>query len=353
MSSIVAAEGVSFPFTIKQYAFQEVRGPLAPVSTVVNTLADDEVLVKVTHCSVCRSDIHVWHGDWGPVFTKPPQVVGHEITGVVAAIGSAKCKHNVGDRVAVGWTCGSCSTCEQCVAGNQIGCSDIKRTVGGMRGGLASHVVSDTRWLVSLPSNMKSLTAAPLLCAGITVFRPMDRWVKPGMTVGVIGIGGLGHLALKFARAMGCKAVAFTSSPSKIESCKEFGATDVVVTSDEASWAKAEGKIDVIIDTIDAPHQIATYLPTMRRGGVFVMVGMVPDQTFSGADIMRHFISQGKILTGSVTGTPTDLRRMFEVASMGNVEATVEEYSEEQVAEAMERTAEGKARFRAVVKFSD
>lgn len=345
--------GVSFPFVLKQYAVVELGKPLQPFETTVEALEPFEILLEVHFCSICRSDYHLWVGDWGPM-TQVPQVLGHEIVGKVIAVGSAVKNHAVGSRVAVGWQAGSCMSCGYCMDGEQHLCNSSVGTPLGRRGGFAHHSVVDARFALPVPENLKSHEVAPMMCGGCTVFSPLIANARPGDRVGVIGIGGLGSMALQFARAIGCEAVAFTSSPGKVDEIKNtLGAHRVIVTSDEESMKQAAGSLDLLINTIDVEMDVVKYMQTLSKKGKFCTLGAIPKVEFKGHDVASTFVFSAKCVLGSLIASPSVIDRMLHVASYNNVHPIVEIFPHTKINEAMQHTATGKARFRSVVQFKE
>ena len=196
----------------------------------------EDVEVEVENCGLCHSDLSVLNNDWG--FSQYPAVLGHEVIGRVVAVGSAAKGLEVGQRVGIGWTAGSCMYCKQCMSGNQHLCPQAQPTIVGHRGGFASHVCSHWAWALPLPEQINFAEAGPLLCGGITVFNPLAMYAKPTSRIGIVGIGGLGHMGVKFAAASGCDVTAFTSSESKFDEARGFGANHVVSSRDSATIRK-------------------------------------------------------------------------------------------------------------------
>src|SRR5499427_6091969 len=210
-------------------------------------LGDEEVEVAVEHCGLCHSDLSMLNNDWG--FSQYPAVLGHEIIGRVVGVGSAAKGIAIGQRVGVGWAAGSCMRCRQCMSGNHNLCAESIATMVGHKGGFASRVRSHWAWAMPIPEKLAAADAGPLLCGGVTVFNPLAMYVKPTDRVGIVGIGGLGHMAVKFAAAYGCDVTAFTSSESKFDEARHFGADQVVSTKDSAAIRKLASSIELLIST--------------------------------------------------------------------------------------------------------
>src|SRR5712692_5006402 len=209
------------------------KQPMVLETVAPGPLGAEDVEVAVEHCGLCHSDLSVLNNDWG--FSQYPAILGHEVVGRVTAVGSNAKGRQVGQRVGVGWSSGSCMHCHQCLSGSHHLCPQVQFTIVGHRGGFASHIRSHWAWAIPLPETLHVADAGPLLCGGITVFAPLARFAKPTDRVGIIGIGGLGHMAVQFAAAYGCDVTAFTSSASKFDEAKSFGAHHVVSSNDSAA----------------------------------------------------------------------------------------------------------------------
>ena len=321
-------------------------------------LQPEDVDIRVVACGVCHSDVHQCKREWKGAKQQRPLVPGHEIVGVVVRAG-AKARHSVGDRVAVGTCVGSCGACEQCLSGEENYCRDAVDTYTGTHvatksrthGGFAERVVVDSRFAFAVPPQIPSTTAAPLMCAGVTVFAPLHRLITPGLTtVGIVGIGGLGHLGLQFARALGAKRVtAITSTANKNDAAKAFGAHDVLVSSDRDAMGKAGNSFDVLLVTVSGDLSWGSYLRLLRVGGTLCLVGLSP----SGEMKINPFAITGKRLRveGSNTGGSKDVHAMFAVAAQHNVRVAVEllPLSVDGANEALARVAKSTPRFRCVM----
>src|SRR5215471_5857103 len=223
------------------------RGKLVRQQVDLGPLGSEEVEMQVEHCGLCHSDISMLNNDWG--FSQFPAVLGHEAVGRVVEVGPAAKGLKVGQRVGIGWTAGSCMHCRQCLSGNQNLCPQATFTIVGHKGAFASRVRSHWAWAIPLPENIDAVEAGPLLCGGVTVFNPLAMYARPTSRVGIVGIGGLGHMAVKFAAAFGCDVTAFTSSASKFDEAKGFGANHVVSSRDAAAIKKIAGSFDLLIST--------------------------------------------------------------------------------------------------------
>ena len=238
-------------------------------------LGDEDVEVEVDYCGICHSDLSMLNNDWGiSIF---PAVFGHEVVGRIIAKGPRVKGLNIGQKVGIGWTSGSCMHCKQCMSGHHNFCPESVATIIGHKGGFVTHVRSHWAWVFPIPENLPMADTVPLLCGGITVFNPLVTYAKPTGRVGVVGIGGLGHLAVKFAAALGCEVTAFTSSESKYAEAREFGAHNVVSSKDSAAIQKLAGAFDVILITANAPLDWPALINALAPQGRLHFVGVVPD----------------------------------------------------------------------------
>ena len=253
--------------------------------------ARTDVDVKVSHCGICHSDVHLIDNDWG--ISHYPLVPGHEIVGTVAATGEAVEQLNIGERVGVGWQSGSCLRCEWCLNGYENLCRSKVLTCVRRHGGFADFVRTDSRFTFSIPESLGSAGAAPLLCAGVTVYAPMRRYgVRPHHHVGVIGIGGLGHLALQFAHAMGCEVTAFSTNPEKKDDAAAFGADHFVMSRDPSQMRNAAQTLDFILSTATAPLPWTAYVEALRPNGTLTIVSRLSSEAEAGVVKRTCFASR-------------------------------------------------------------
>jgi uncharacterized zinc-type alcohol dehydrogenase-like protein len=286
------------------------------------------------------------HNDWG--MTQYPFVPGHEVVGKIADVGSAVKKLQIGQRVGLGWYSRSCMTCEWCMSGNHNLCATAEGTIVGRYGGFADKVRAHEAWVVPLPEAMQPVSAGPLFCGGITVFNPIVQFdVKPTDRVGVIGIGGLGHMALRFLHAWGCDVSAFSSSPDKEAEAKEMGANHFINSRDPNALKSVEGSFDLILSTVNADLDWNTYIACLRPKGRLHFVGVVPNPVSSQ---VFPLISGQKSLSGSPLGSPATVVQMLDFASRHQIEPIIETFSFDRVNEALEHLHSGKARYRIVLK---
>jgi uncharacterized zinc-type alcohol dehydrogenase-like protein len=307
-------------------------------------LGAEDVEVAVEYCGLCHSDLSVLNNEWG--ISQYPAILGHEVVGRVTAVGPSAKGLEVGQRVGVGWYSGSCMHCRQCMSGSHHLCPQVQPTIVGHRGGFASHVRAHWAWVIPLPETLNAGDAGPLLCAGVTVFAPLAMYARPTDRVGVIGIGGLGHLAVKFAAAYGCDVTAFTASESKFDEARAFGANHVLTTKDAAAVRKLSGRFDLLISTVivklDWDAIIGTLAPNGRLHVVGAVLEPIPVAAFS-------LIMQQRSVSGSPTGSPVAIETMLDFASRHNVVPQTEHFPMSKINEAFARLASGKARYRIVL----
>jgi uncharacterized zinc-type alcohol dehydrogenase-like protein len=307
-------------------------------------LGAEDVEVKVEHCGLCHSDVSVWNNEWG--ISQFPAVLGHEAIGRVIAVGSAAKGLKVGQRVGIGWTAGSCMHCRQCKSGDQHLCLKAQPTIVGHSGGFASHVRAHWAWAIPLPEQLNFAEAGPLLCGGITVFNPLAMYAKPTSRVGIVGIGGLGHMGVKFAAAYGCDVTAFTSSESKFDEARGFGANHVVSSRDSAAIKKLANSFDLLIVTVNVPLDWEAMLASLAPNGRMHVVGAVVEPI--PVAVFPLIVGQ-KSVSGSPTGSPVAIETMLDFAARHDVTPQTEHLPMSRINEAFERLEAGKARYRIVL----
>src|SRR6476469_819552 len=261
------------PAAYASWVARAARQPMALEALEPGPLGNEEIEVAVEHCGLCHSDLSVLNNEWG--VSQYPAVLGHEVIGRITAVGSNTKARQVGQRVGVGWFSGSDMHCRQCMSGNHHLCPQAQATIIDHRGGFASHVRAHWAWAFPLPEKLNFADAGPLLCGGITVFNPLMMYVKPSARVGIIGIGGLGHMAVKFAAAYGCQVTAFTSSERTFEEAKGFGASHVVSSKDSAAIGKLAGSFDLLISTVNVKLDWDALIGTLAPNGRLHVVGVV------------------------------------------------------------------------------
>jgi uncharacterized zinc-type alcohol dehydrogenase-like protein len=284
------------------------------------------------------------NNDWG--FSQYPAVLGHEVVGRVVAVGSAAKGITTGQRVGIGWTAGSCMHCHQCMSGSHNLCAESIFTLVGHKGGFASHVRSHWAWAIHIPEALPAADVGPLLCGGVTVFSPLARHAQPTSRVGVIGIGGLGHLALKFAAGFGCEVTAFTSRENKFEEARGFGAHHVVSSRDSAAIQKLVGKFDLLLVTVNVSLDWPALINTLAPNGRMVFVGFVADAI--PIPVVSLIMGQRSI-SGSPIGSPASIATMLEFAARHKIAPQTEHFPMSRINEAFEYLEAGKARYRIVL----
>lgn len=328
----------------RAWVAKEAKQPMVLETVDVGPLEPEEVEVAVEHCGVCHSDVSVLNNEWG--ISQYPAILGHEIVGRVTATGPKAKGISVGQHVGIGWNSGSCMHCRPCMSGNHNLCAQAQATIIGHRGGFATQVRSHWAWAFPLPEGLNPAEAGPLLCGGVTVFSPLASFAGPTDRVGVIGIGGLGHMAVKFAAAWGCDVTAFTSSESKFEEAKRLGASQVVSTRDPAAIGKLAGSLDLLISTVnvalDWDRMIGTLAPLGRLHVVGAVLEPIPVPAFS-------LIMKKRSVSGSPTGSPTEIASMLDFAARHNVLPQNEHFPMSSINEAFARLESGKAHYRIVL----
>lgn len=335
--------------TVHAFAALEAGAELAPYEYDPGELGPLEVDVNVTHCGICHSDVGMIDDEFG--YSRFPVVAGHEATGVVASIGSAVDPERlaVGQRVAVGAIAGTCMSCESCLAGRQQLCPQRDDTIlRGDRGGFASSVrVSDWRFAYPVPEVIAPEHVGPLLCAGVTVFAPFLRHdVLPIDRVGIVGVGGLGHLAIQFAAAWGCEVTAISSSPSKREEAYEFGADHFISTRDTNDLADAAGTFDFILSTVSADIPWDAYLAALKPQGTMSIVG-VPHSAIQLSPL--ELLMSEKMVSGGIPASRQETVDMLDFVARRGIRPKVELYGSGEINQAVARVRNGGARYRAVL----
>ncbi len=331
---------------INAHAVLEQGGQLSKYTYEMPEVGDEEVDIKIHYCGLCHSDLSMMNNDWG--MTQYPIVPGHEIVGEVVKLGKYTKGLKVGDLVGVGWNADSCSHCNECMEGSQHLCSSLQGTIVGRQGGFADYVRAHWSWAIPLPKGIDLKKAGPLLCGGITVFSPiLLAGVLPTHKVGVIGIGGLGHLALKFLNKWGCEVVAFSSNPDKTDAILEMGATKVINSTKPEELESIAGTLNFIINTTNVSLDWNSYLQTLAPKGTFHTVGAVLEPM----DIPAFSLIAGeKAVSGSPTGSPVTMKTMLDFCVRHDIYPIVEEFEMDNVKEAISHLEEGKARYRVVLK---
>ncbi|MGB5227359.1 MAG: NAD(P)-dependent alcohol dehydrogenase [Eudoraea sp.] len=334
--------------TVKAYASNDAGGKLIPFQYELTELGTDQVDIKVHYCGICHSDLSMLNNEWG--MTQYPFVPGHEIVGEVIAVGSDVKNLEPGNLVGLGWNSASCMHCKQCMDGSHHLCDTVEGTIVGRHGGFADTVRSHWSWAIPLPEGIDLKKAGPLLCGGITVFNPiLLAGVKATDRVGVIGIGGLGHMALKFLNKWGCEVVAFSSNPDKKEQIMAMGATKIVNSRDPEELESIAGSLDFILNTTNVTLDWNSYLTALAPKGRFHNVGAVLEPLAIPA---FSLIMGEKSVAGSPLGSPALTLKMLEFCVRHDIYPMVEEFPLSEVNEAMDHLEQGKARYRIVLKVS-
>jgi alcohol dehydrogenase (NADP+) len=335
------------------YAAKDKTSALVPFSFERREPGPNDVVVEITYCGICHSDIHQVRDEWGGSIY--PMVPGHEIVGRVTAVGGAVKKFRQGDPAAVGVIVDSCRVCENCKADAQQYCikgaveTYNKRDYNGQPtyGGYSNNIVVDESYVHTISPKLNPAAVAPLLCAGITTYSPLRHWkVGKGTKVGVVGLGGLGHMGLKFAHSFGAHVVQFTTSENKIEDAKKLGADEVVVTKDAGAVAKHSGSFDFILDCVSAPHDINLYLNLLRLNGTLCLVGL-PEVPMSVAPF--SVVANRRSLAGSGIGGMKETQEMLDYCAEHGIVSDIELTSIDRLAEAYERVVKADVKYRFVI----
>jgi uncharacterized zinc-type alcohol dehydrogenase-like protein len=340
-------------YNAKAYSAASASSPLASTTIARRDPTDSDIQIEILFCGICHSDLHQVRNEWSGVMpTVYPCVPGHEIIGRVTKVGSAVRKLKVGDLAAVGCLVDSDRTCPECQAGLEQFCPNItltynfpdKHTGGVTYGGYSDSIVVDERFVLRVPDNLDLAGAAPLLCAGITTYSPMRHWgVTRGKKVGVVGLGGLGHMGVKFAHAFGAHTVAFTTSASKKDDALRLGADEVVVSRHSDEMQKHAGSFDFILDAVSAEHDINAYIQLLRRDGNITLVG-APDKPLPVSAFGLLF--GRKSLSGSPIGGLPETQEMLDFCGDHNITADVEVIPIQKVNEAYERLLKSDVKYR-------
>ena len=330
---------------IKAYAAMEAGENLEVFNYEAEPLKEKEVQIKVESCGICHSDISAIDNSWGA--SKYPMVAGHEVIGEIIGVGSNVSLHKIGNRVGLGWHSGYCHDCEHCDAGDHNFCSSTNKTVFSQHGGFAEQVTADEVSVIPIPNGLNHEDAGPLLCGGITVFTPIVEFnINKDHKVGIIGIGGLGHLALKFYKALGCHVTAFTNSKDKNNLLKSLGADEIVSSTDQSTIKSLGSQFDLIISTVNVKLDWNLYLSTIKPRGRLHFVGAVlaPIETS-----VFSLMSGRKSISGSPVGSPINIKKMLDFCSKHKISPMVEHFKFDQINDAIKKLRDNKVRFRAVL----
>lgn len=338
------------------YAAQSATSPLAPWTFDRRAVGPNDVSIKIAYCGVCHSDVHTARGEWGG--TRYPIVPGHEIVGTVTAVGGAVTQWKVGDTVGVGCIVDSCRTCASCQEHQEQFCEQgmtgtyngIERGTGNTtQGGYSQQIVVDEGYVLRIPAGMPLDRTGPLLCAGITTYSPLRKYgVKAGMKVAVVGLGGLGHMGVKIAKAMGAHVTVVSQSDRKRDDAKRLGADDYIATADPAVFKANAKRFDFLLDTVSAPHDYNSYLRMVKRGGTMVLVGIPPASPIDPSVL----VLQQRCLAGSLIGGIKETQEMLDFCAKHGVLSDIETIRAEQINEAYERMLKSEVRYRFVIDCS-
>lgn len=332
--------------TIKAYAAAGRGKPLEAFEYNPGPLGDEEVEIAVDYCGICHSDLSVLNNEWGNAVY--PLVPGHEVSGRIVAAGDHVKKVKVGDRVGLGWFASSCMACPDCLRGDQNFCTGSKDTIIGRHGGFAERVRAHWGWAVPIPEGVDPAKAGPLFCGGITVFNPIVQFgVQPTDRVGVIGVGGLGHLAVQFLAKWGCEVFAFTSSEDKKAELQRLGAHHVVNSRDPAQFQSLARSLDFLLVTVNVPLDWGAYIGTLAPRGRLHFVGAVLQPLDIG--VFPLLMGQRSV-SASPLGSPATTAQMLDFCARHNVEAVVETFPMSKVNDALAHLESGKARYRIVLE---
>jgi alcohol dehydrogenase (NADP+) len=339
--------------TVNAYAAPSATEPLVPTTIERRDVGPKDILIAIRYAGICHSDIHTVRGDWGPITY--PQVVGHEIVGEVVEVGAAVTRHAVGDRVGVGCMVNSCRECENCRAGMENYCLEgniptyAGRDVDGTitQGGYSTHVVVDEDFVLRVPDAIPYEAAAPLLCAGITTYSPLAHWnAGPGKRVAVVGMGGLGHVAVKIAAAMGAEVTVLSRTLAKKDDGLAFGATDYFATEDDATFEALADRFDLILNTVSARLDADRYLRLLRLDGTMINVGAPPEPL---PVTMFTLFGNRRSFAGSTIGSIAETQEMLDFCAEHGIVPETELIAAEQINDAYERVLSSDVRYRFVI----
>jgi len=337
------------------YAAQAADAPVAPWEFTRRDPRPDDVTIEILYCGVCHTDIHFSRNDWG--YSVYPLVPGHEIIGRVTAVGPEVTRYKAGDMVGVGVLVDSCRECSACRAGLEVYCEKYPTSTYGANnrhdgsptyGGYSNKIIVSDHFVLRIPDALDPKTAGPLLCAGITTYSPLKHWkIGPGHKVAVVGLGGLGHLGLKFAKALGAEVTLFTRTPGKEEEARRLGSDHVVLSTDPAQMTAAANSFDFILDTVPSAHDLNPYLATLKLDGTHILVGQL--DAIEPALLGISLIAGRKSVAGSGAGGIAETQEMLEFCAERGVTCDVEMIRIQDINEAFERVLKSDVRYRFVI----
>ena len=338
------------------FAAKAANAPLGPFAIERRELGPKDIRIEIEYCGVCHSDLHMVNNDWG--FSQYPLVPGHEIVGTIAEVGSEVSGFSVGDKAAVGCLVDSCRHCAQCEAGNEQYCNAFTMTYGSATndpggvtyGGYSREIICDQEFVLSISGKLDPAGAAPLLCAGITTWSPLKHWkVGPGQTVGIVGLGGLGHMGVKFAHALGAHVVMITTSPEKGEDAKALGADEVLISKDDDAMAKSAGRFDFILNTIPVRHDLNPYVGLLKVDGVMCIVGAVEQLPEVNSAPM---VFGRRSIAGSLIGGLKETQEMLDFCAEHGITSDIEIIQMDEINQAYERMQKSDVKYRFVIDMS-
>jgi uncharacterized zinc-type alcohol dehydrogenase-like protein len=330
--------------TMHAWAAREKKGPLRSFEYEPTPLGPHDVEIAISHCGICHSDVHLVDGDWG--VGSYPMVPGHEIVGSVVERGAAVRHLLVGARVGVGWQRSACLSCEVCLQGEENLCRSDEATCVEHYGGFADRIRVDARFAFPIPEALSSEAAAPLLCGGVTVYAPLSRLARSSMRVGIVGVGGLGHLGIQFARAMGCEVTALSSSPEKEDDARRLGAHHFVVTREGEALAGIARTLDVVLSTAFVTQDWPRLVSALRPNGTLCLVGVPAEPLALSAGAL---LGAQRSVTGSAIGGRPAIREMLDFAARHGVAAQVQARSMAEADAGLDDVRQGRARYRVVL----
>ncbi len=340
--------------TINSYAALKEKDTLKPFEIKRRTVGTKDVQIEIEYCGVCHTDLHFVNNDWN--MTEYPVVPGHEIVGRVSEVGSEVTKFSTGDLAAIGCMVNSCGNCQSCKIGLEQYClngftatynAPTDDPGGFTYGGYSKRIVADESFILSMPENLETRSTAPLLCAGITSYSPLKHWqVGPEMKVGIVGLGGLGHMGVKFSNALGAHTVMITTSPEKGQDAKSLGADEVLLSTNQDAMSKEMGQFDFILNTIPVNHNIDPYLDLLKVDGTMCVVGAIePLDKVNAAQLLFG----RKTLSGSLIGGIQETQEMLNFCGQNNIISDVEIIEMNQINEAFERLVNSDVKYRFVI----
>lgn len=331
--------------------------PLEAMSIQRRELRPEDVAIRISHCGICHTDLHFAHNDFG--MSLYPMVPGHEIAGTVTAVGSAVTRYKVGDRVGVGCLVDSCRNCEFCKSGHEQFCVEMptftysapdRQSGDTTQGGYSDSIVVRAEFVCRIPDSIDFEHAAPLLCAGITTYSPLNHWgLKAGDKIAVVGLGGLGHMTVKMARAMGAEVTVLTTSPEKADAARSLGAENVIVSTDEQATQAVAGRFNIVVDTIPVSHEIQPYIDLLRPGGTLIVLGaLAPLPGINGFNL----IFGNRAVAGSIIGGLPETQEMLDFCAVHAIVPDIEIIAPEDINDAFEMLARGDVPHRFVIDMS-